>query len=513
LDGRVDFFDLGGGQTRDVSYDDAGRIRGYFDIGRLRDEAFTFIYDDAGALTEFRSTAPGKAGGFTLELDANGNRKSLTSDRGTDVYTVDPDSNRLSSISIAGAQPRTYRYDNAGNVLSDGINGFEYDGRGRLISATNAQGTTEYRINGLGQRVAKLGAGTGSYFVYDEAGRLVGEYNLRGGLVQEIVYLDDMPVAVLRHDGRFFVFPDHLGTPRAIADTSGKVVWRWDGDPFGATPPSEDSTFTYNLRFPGQYFDEETGLFHNYFRDYDPQTGRYIQADPIGLEGGINPYLYAEGNPLTFIDPYGLGALNGSPYSDEGTGGVQRGETRQALDDPIARWQASQASVQGFIRRTNESNLRMGTFAASIGVPLAAAGTAAAISAAPGLLGPLVLRAPQLVGLSASGVGGMVISGGTRSPQLTVAVGRLSDTAAAVARFGYERLYEKGYWSPQVNMMYIRSAMQLGARFHLSSPLTAEYLTRTEQGRTIMSWYARELLQSGAWGYIKMGEYLVPGVR
>jgi RHS repeat-associated protein len=107
------------------------------------------------------------------------------------------------------------------------------------------------------------------------------------------------------------VYPDHLGAPRAVADTYGIVVWRWDSDPFGATPPDEDpnrngSKFTFNLRFPGQYFDQETGLFHNGFRDYDPQTGRYIQADPIGLNGGLNPYLYAEGNPLTFIDPTAL---------------------------------------------------------------------------------------------------------------------------------------------------------------------------------------------------------------
>ena len=86
------------------------------------------------------------------------------------------------------------------------------------------------------------------------------------------------------------------------------MVWRWDSDPFGADAPDEDPDrngrqFTFNLRFPGQYFDEETGLFHNYFRDYDPQTGRYIQADPIGLAGGINPYHYAEGNPLTYLRP------------------------------------------------------------------------------------------------------------------------------------------------------------------------------------------------------------------
>jgi RHS repeat-associated protein len=116
---------------------------------------------------------------------------------------------------------------------------------------------------------------------------------------------------VLKDGMRFFVYTDHLNTPRAIADTTSKVVWRWEGDPFGQTLPDEDpdrdgTTFTYNLRFPGQQFDPETGLAYNYFRDYDPQTGRYIQADPIGLKGGVNPYRYAEGNPVTNYDPKGL---------------------------------------------------------------------------------------------------------------------------------------------------------------------------------------------------------------
>jgi RHS repeat-associated protein len=222
-----------------------------------------------------------------------------------------------------GPNPRTYVPDAAGNVLSDGVNQFAYDGRGRLKFATNKDGGTQFLINGLGQRVAKLDCpdpprcerppSSGRYFVHDEAGRLLGEYDHRGVPVQEFVYLDDMLVAVLMRDGRFFVYPDHLGTPRAISEAAtGNVVWRWDhSDPFGATLPEEgrDQTgrlFTFNLRFPGQYFDQETGLFHNYFRDYDPQTGRYIQPDPIGLDGGINPYVYAEGNPLSYYDPYGL---------------------------------------------------------------------------------------------------------------------------------------------------------------------------------------------------------------
>ena len=105
--------------------------------------------------------------------------------------------------------------------------------------------------------------------------------------------------------------PDHLGTVRAITDTSQTVIWRWDSAPFGDTLPNEDpdgdgQALRFNLRFPGQYFDVETGLHYNYFRDYDPTTGRYVQSDPIGLVGGINTFAYVDGNPLSYLDPDGL---------------------------------------------------------------------------------------------------------------------------------------------------------------------------------------------------------------
>ncbi len=106
--------------------------------------------------------------------------------------------------------------------------------------------------------------------------------------------------------------PDHLNTPRFIADETQKIVWRWDQqEPFGATPPNDDPDgdgvkFDFPLRFPGQYFDRETNLAYNYFRDYDPGLGRYIESDPAGLGGGINTYLYVMSDPLRNIDPEGL---------------------------------------------------------------------------------------------------------------------------------------------------------------------------------------------------------------
>ncbi len=120
----------------------------------------------------------------------------------------------------------------------------------------------------------------------------------------------------------YYVHTDHLNTPRVLTNQAQQAVWRWENqEPFGKSLPEENpsglGTFTFNLRFPGQYFDAETGLFYNYFRDYDPQTGRYVQSDPIGLAGGINPYVYVNLNPLSFRDPLGL-EISGIPASPEG---------------------------------------------------------------------------------------------------------------------------------------------------------------------------------------------------
>ena len=110
----------------------------------------------------------------------------------------------------------------------------------------------------------------------------------------------------------FYIYTDQLNIPRAITNEAATAIWRWDNvDPFGANAPDEDpdgdsNRFTFNLRFPGQYFDRETNLAYNYFRDYDPSIGRYVESDPIGLKGGLNTYLYVGDDPLVGTDPLGL---------------------------------------------------------------------------------------------------------------------------------------------------------------------------------------------------------------
>lgn len=135
------------------------------------------------------------------------------------------------------------------------------------------------------------------------------------------MWLNNAPVAVFspvanQSDPQvFYIHVDHIDTPRAVTDTEGNLRWRWLAEPFGTTAPETDpqglGAFTLPLRMPGQYADSESGLFYNYFRDYDPTTGRYVQSDPIGLAGGINTYTYVDGNPISNVDPDGKLSLPG----------------------------------------------------------------------------------------------------------------------------------------------------------------------------------------------------------
>ena len=143
--------------------------------------------------------------------------------------------------------------------------------------------------DGLGRRVSKLAQATGAQvpFQYDEAGHLLGRYNAsvrrrRGdGLSRR-----SAGGGAGGRGGPFYIAPDYLGAPHQITNGAQQVVWFWDHDPFGNGQPTGALSSTYKLRFPGQFYDGETGLHYNTFRDYDPTTGRYIESDPIGLKGG-----------------------------------------------------------------------------------------------------------------------------------------------------------------------------------------------------------------------------------
>ncbi|MFU6379067.1 RHS repeat-associated core domain-containing protein, partial [Metapseudomonas otitidis] len=116
-----------------------------------------------------------------------------------------------------------------------------------------------------------------------------------------------------------YLHSDHLNTPRLATNQGGNLVWSWPSDAFGVGQPNNHgSTIDVILRFPGQIADAHSGLYYNYFRDYDPETGRYVESDPIGLDGGLNTYGYVDGNPINFDDPLGLSRNNRGGGSNVG---------------------------------------------------------------------------------------------------------------------------------------------------------------------------------------------------
>src|SRR6185437_9148862 len=168
----------------------------------------------------------------------------------------------------------------------------------------------------FGRLVLAAGASANEILVYDKVDHLLGEYDTSGNLMQETVWLGDIPVATLRPNASggidiYYVHTDHLATLRAVTRPSdNKIVWQWDSDPFGVAAPNEDpyglGSFLYNLRFPGQV------LFFNGARIYDAPIGRYDESDPIGLAGGsFSTYAYVGGNPISRSDPTGLMCLPG----------------------------------------------------------------------------------------------------------------------------------------------------------------------------------------------------------
>jgi len=232
--------------------------------------------------------------------DATGNRTSITTDGLSQSYTINYMNNWLVKT---GQTSRSY--DANGNLTKQGADTFTYDSQNRLVAATVAGVTAAYTYNHLDQRVTKTLNGQTRLLIYGLAGNLIEELDAAtGDVLAEYIWLDGTPLSFAQSGQTYQVHVDHLGTPKALTDASGQVVWKASYSPFGKASITTQGP-TFNLRFPGQYYDAETGLHYNWRRYYDPNTGRYITSDPIGLAGGINTYAYALSNPIGNADPTG----------------------------------------------------------------------------------------------------------------------------------------------------------------------------------------------------------------
>ncbi len=301
------------------AYDQGGNITQWDNLlDNTRSQ--TFGYDDLDRLIEAR----GVYGDLSYDYDPVGNRLSKTKiEEGsstTDTYDYDPNSNGLTGVTSDTYE--SMNYDAVGNIIMRGGTAYNYNAANRLtgVDESGAQ-LARYHHNGKGERVIKIASGSTTHFVYDFMGNIVAEADAAGAIRREYVYFNGERLALIdtTTGAIYYYHNDHLATPKLLTDANQNIVWQAKHTPFGKADIQVDQV-TNNLRFPGQYFDAETGLHYNYFRDYDPSTGRYLQSDPIGLEGGINTYAYVGGNPLSRIDPRGLAwnpAQVGMTYGEE----------------------------------------------------------------------------------------------------------------------------------------------------------------------------------------------------
>lgn len=263
-----------------------------------------YTYNDQDQLLTMSNNTTG-SNQYSFTYDLNGNRKTETTTvnslASTTNYTISATSNILNSLS--GATTKTYNYDLNGNLINDGTINYTYDNTNRLVSANNGTITTNYLMNALGQRVGKTNTNKTTYFAYDSIStNMIGEYDINNNPQNEYIYLNNQIVGVVNNNILYYVITDQINTPRQVIDTNNNPVWQWDNlEPFGNNQPSIN-TLTFNLRFPGQYFDNETNLNYNYTRNYSASIGRYIQSDILGLTGGINGYGYTSQNPINYFD-------------------------------------------------------------------------------------------------------------------------------------------------------------------------------------------------------------------
>ena len=245
-----------------------------------------------------------------------------------DAWTYDQVGNRLSSADVGDVIAHnernelrmygnlTFSYDAQGNQTERRENGavaqrFIYDAENRLIRVEDGSGgvIARYEYDPFGRRLWKEVNGERTYFFYADEG-LIAEFDENGKELRSYGYQPDSTWGTnplwLKAGGKYYWYRnDHLGTPQTLVDSASTVVWQARYTAFGKADIQVE-TIENHLRFPGQYFDAETGLHYNFHRYYDPEIGRYTQVDPIGLAGGINSYAYVGMNPTGGIDPLGL---------------------------------------------------------------------------------------------------------------------------------------------------------------------------------------------------------------
>ncbi|WP_445010582.1 RHS repeat-associated core domain-containing protein [Vreelandella stevensii] len=417
--GQLDHLTLSGAGSASVSqqyqYDALGRMNFRTQQQGQATDIVAYTYDAAGRLI---GSQHGEQA-HRYSVDAAGNRLASQAQQAL------PD-NRLTQLDDA-----RYRYDGAGNLIErqqpDGERlTMGYDGANRLVHLTHASASGEtrdatYRYDGLGRRISKTvrhpdGTTATTHYGWD-GDRLVREETDQKRTT--VVYEPGSFVPMLRIDDtpqgqRLSAYiTDALGTPMQLVNAHGETAWQAQPHDWAAVSNERGHT-TQPIRFQGQWHDDESGLYYNRHRYYDPQQGRYISQDPIGLQGGTNLYGYVT-NPIGMVDPLGLfgASMTGMgaafrisspepkapivPSGEVLTGGAYRPGLGGLFPSSMSAFAkepqyAAALGVQGAVR----NNITLPAASSALGAPILGAAAPSAVSAASGAGSALATGANQL---------------------------------------------------------------------------------------------------------------------
>ena len=265
--------------------------------------AYDYDYDDLYRLIDVDNPTIDDEG---FSYDPVGNRLTSTATTGTWSYN---DNNELQ-----GYNGVTFTYDDNGNTIgkidATTVWTYTYNVEDRMVAAETLTTTAQYYYDPFGRRLWKEVDGIRTYYMYADEG-LAAEMDADGTVTKSYLWKPDGIwgtdcLAIKEADQYYFIHNDHLGTPQKITDIDGNISWSATYTAFGSASVNSSSSITCNLRFPGQYFDAETGLHYNFFRYYDAASGRYLRTDPIFLMTSLMPYNYVNNRPNSGIDMMGL---------------------------------------------------------------------------------------------------------------------------------------------------------------------------------------------------------------
>ena len=293
----------------DYTYDAAGRPaslhvrRGY--AGLAADETQNYQYDAVGQLTRVEYSA-GRV--VNYEYDAVGNRTRVTDSGVVEAYVA----NSVNAYTSVGAAQ--YLYDRDGNLTNKTANGvtirFEYDTQNRLVTIVTPTNTWRYAYDSLGNRVsASCSDGTSRRYIIDPVGfgNVVAELDGSGQLLRRYDHGYGL-VSRTESDGTSAAYSfTPIGHTSELVDVEGNPLNAYSYDPWGQSLGAVENVEN-PFQFVGEYgvMQAPAGLHYMRARQYDCRVGRFVQNDPIGIEGGLNLYGYAGNAPVWIIDPSGL---------------------------------------------------------------------------------------------------------------------------------------------------------------------------------------------------------------